>query len=190
MKSFGDRVPVAGRAPASDTDPGAQPAFRRVLVPVEDASQAEHVVELARRAGASEVRALHLNLREIAGGRRFTLETDSEASRAVEAAVFELRMAGIGASGQVRHALVGKVAEAIVAEAIEWGADLIMLGIPRRGELATRLFGSVTLRVLKHAPCPVLVASAGSDRLHREPRAEDEHAARGRSEDLSTASAR
>jgi len=198
MKSFGDKVPVGDRVPASDTATRTQPVFRRVLVPVEDASQVEHVVELARRAGVSEARVLHLNLRESIGGRRFALETESSASYVVEATVFELGMAGIGASGQVRHALVDRAAEAIVAEAIEWGADLIVLGFPRRGELATRLFGSVTLRVLQHAPCPVLVASsAGRDRLHRveesvtpvtdpDPEVDDDHPARGRSDDLST----
>jgi nucleotide-binding universal stress UspA family protein len=106
-----------------------------------------------------EARVLHLNLRESYGGRRFPLETDATASYAAEAAVFELRMAGMAASGQVRHVLIGKTAEAITAEAKEWGADLIILGPSRRGQLASRLRGSVTLNVLQHAPCPVLVAS-------------------------------
>jgi nucleotide-binding universal stress UspA family protein len=202
MMSFGDRVPVSDRVPASDTETRTQPVFRRVLIPVEDASQVEHVVELARRAGVNEARVLHLNLRESIGGRRFALETESSASYVIETTVLELGMAGIGASGQVRHALVDRAAEAIVAEAIEWGADLIVLGFPRRGELATRLFGSVTLRVLQHAPCPVLVASsAGRDRLHRveesvtpvtgpDPDVDDDRPARGRSDDLSTTSVR
>jgi len=168
MMSSSARLPVADRRPASDTDTRSQPVFRRVLIPVEDANQARHAVELARRAGAGEARVLHLNLRESIGGRRFALETESAASRVVEATVFELRMAGIGASGQVRHALVDRAGEAIVAEAVEWGAELIVLGYARRSELATRLFGSVTLRVIQHAPCPVLVASsAAGDRLHR-----------------------
>jgi nucleotide-binding universal stress UspA family protein len=168
MMGFDDGAPVHDTVPANGTDTGKRPALRRALIPVADASQVENVVELARRAGVSEARVLHLNLREIAGGRRFTLETESEASEVVEAAVFELRMAGIASSGQVRHALVGRAAQAIVAEAAEWGADLIVLGLPRRGEFATRVFGSVTLRVLQHAPCPVLVASpAGTGRLHR-----------------------
>ena len=168
MMSFDDRVLVDDTAPASDTDTRSQPVFKRVLVPVEDASQMEQVVELARRAGASEARVLHLNLRESIRGQRFAIETESSASGVVEAAVLELGMAGIAASGQVRHALVDRAAEAIVADATEWGADLIVLGFPRRSELVTRLFGSVTLRVLQHAPCPVLVASpAGKDRLHR-----------------------
>src|SRR5216683_1503632 len=194
----GDRMHVGEKVPASDTKTRTEPIFRRVLVAVEDASQVKQVVELARGAGASEARVLHLNLRESIGGRRYALESDSAAVYAVEATVFELSMAGIGASGQVRHALVDRAAEAIVAEAIEWGADLIVLGFPRRGELATRLFGSVTLRVLQHAPCPVLVASsAGRDRLHRveesvtpvtgpDPDVDHNHPARGRSNDLST----
>jgi nucleotide-binding universal stress UspA family protein len=165
MRTFEDSVPVSDTAPASGTD--ARQVFRRVLIPVDDASQVEHVVELARQAGASEAHVLHLNLQENIGGRRFPLETAPAASGIVEAAVLELSMAGIGASGQSRRALVDRAAEAIVAEAAEWGADLIVLGVPRRSELATRLFGSVTLRVLLHAPCPVLVASpAGSQRLH------------------------
>jgi len=99
----------------------------------------------------------------------------------------------LGQTGSHRRA-----AEAIVAEAIEWGADLIVLGFPRRGELATRLFGSVTLRVLQHAPCPVLVASSsGRVRLRRAEESvtpvpgpdtdvDGDHLARGRSDDLRT----
>ncbi len=178
MMSFGDGVPVRDTGSANGTDTAARPALRRVLIPVADTSQAQDVVE--------------------AGGRRFPLETESEAAEVVEATVFELRMAGIASSGQVRPALVGRVAQEIVAEATEWGADLIVLGFPRRGELATRLFGSVTLRVLEHAPCPVLVASpAGQRRLRRvapvttaAPGAHGDHPAAGQDDNLSAAPAR
>ena len=67
-------------------------------------------------------------------------------------------MAGIAAAGNVRPAIVDRVAEAILAEAEAFGADLIVLGSPRRGEVATRLFGSVTLRVLRRSSCPAIVA--------------------------------
>ncbi|HEX3492406.1 MAG TPA: universal stress protein [Streptosporangiaceae bacterium] len=43
---------------------------------------------------------------------------------------------------------------------------LIVLGRPRRGELATRLLGSVTMRVLRRSSCPVIVPP------RREPRRE------------------
>src|SRR5215471_5872651 len=146
------QMPVDDKALAADTHTTTQPLYQRVLIAVADADQVGPVVELARRAGVREARVLHLNLRETYGGRRFPLETDAAASYAAEAAVFELRMAGMTASGQVRHAVIGKAGEAITAEATEWGADLIILGPSRRGELATRLLGSVTLHVLQHTP--------------------------------------
>ncbi len=173
------KMPVDEKVLAGDTPTTTQPTYQRVLIAVADASQVGSVVELARRAGVGEARVLHLNLRESYGGRRFPLETDAAASYAAEAAVFELRMAGMAASGQVRHALIGKAAEAITAEAAEWGADLIILGPSRRGELATRLRGSVALGVLQHAPCPVLVASpADKTDAHRGAPAESAAAVR------------
>jgi nucleotide-binding universal stress UspA family protein len=83
-------------------------------------------------------------------------------------------MAGIAAAGEVRYAIVDRVAEAILREAAEFEADLIVLGRPRRGELATRLLGSVTMRVLRRSSCPVLVAP------RREPRREETTAAEAR----------
>jgi nucleotide-binding universal stress UspA family protein len=76
-------------------------------------------------------------------------------------------MAGIAAAGNVRPAIVDRVAEAILAEAEAFGADLIVLGSPRRGELATRLLGGVTLRVLRRSSCPVIVAPRHGP--HRQP---------------------
>lgn len=153
------QMPADGKVLAPGTQATTPPLYQRVLIAVADAGQVGPVVELARRAGVREARVLHLNLRESYGGRRFPLETDAAASYAAEAAVFELRMAGMTASGHVRHAAIGKTADAITAEATRWGADLIILGPAHRGEFATRLLGSVTLQVLQHAPCPVLVAS-------------------------------
>lgn len=170
------QMPVHDKVLAADTQTTTPPLYQRVLIAVADADQVGPVVELARRAGVREARVLHLNLRESYGGRRFPLETDAAASYAAEAAVFELRMAGMTASGQVGHVMIGKAAEAITAEATEWGADLIILGPSRRGEFAARLRGSVTLHVLQHAPCPVLVASpAGTADPHHVAAAE--HAA-------------
>jgi hypothetical protein len=156
-------VPTAEVLPANGTEIKREQAFKRVLIPVLDPSKVHGAIELARLAGATEARVLHLSLQEYAGGRRFPIETESSASYVVEATIFELQMAGFGASGAVRRAPVDRAAEAIVAEAAEWGADLIVLGHSRRGKLATRLFGSVTLSVLQHAPCAVLIADAAAN---------------------------
>ena len=162
MTSLQDRVLAHDTAAASETGARPMSEFKRVLVAVADASQVDVVADMARRAGAGQARVLYLNLRETYGGRRFALEAESSAADVVETAVLELRLAGIEASGQVVHAIIDKAAEAIIGEAIDWDADLVVLGPGRRGEFATRLFGSATLRVLKHAPCPVLVAPSAT----------------------------
>src|SRR4029077_16514966 len=47
--------------------------------------------------------------------------------------------------------------------------DLVVWGRPRGGELATRLLGSVTTRVLRRSSCPVIVAPRRTPRKHTVP---------------------
>jgi nucleotide-binding universal stress UspA family protein len=139
--------------------------FARILVAIDDFSQSQAVLDLAKGAateGVSEERALHLRVREVSGFRWYSRETKKEASFVADAATFELRMAGLAAGAGVRYVAVDRVAEAILAEAEDFGADLIVLGRPRRGEVLTRMFGSVTLRVIRRSRCPVLVAQRRS----------------------------
>lgn len=51
----------------------------------------------------------------------------------------------------------GVAAQEIVKTAKDVGADLIVVGSHGAGFLATVLVGSVAARVIRHAPCPVLV---------------------------------
>jgi nucleotide-binding universal stress UspA family protein len=135
--------------------------FSRVLATFDDRSQLHEVLGLVHDVaaeGVTEVRALHLRLREVSGYNWRSLETDEQASFVAEAATFELRMAGLSAGGVVRHAAVDRVAQAILREAEAFDAQLIVLGSPRRGELLARLFGSVTHRVIQRSACPVIVA--------------------------------
>src|SRR5262249_4090498 len=98
MMSFSGGMPAHDTMLADGTHPAARPALRRALIPAADTSELENVVALARRAGVSEAHVLHLNLREIAGGRRFTLETETAASEIVEPALFELPIAPLSSS--------------------------------------------------------------------------------------------
>lgn len=135
--------------------------FSRVLATIDDMSQCQEVLDLVSDVateGATEVRALHLRLREVSGYNWRPLETGDQASFVAEAATFELRMAGFSAGGVVRHAPVDRVAQAILREAKAFDAQLIVLGSPRRGEVLARLFGSVTHRVIQRSACPVIVA--------------------------------
>lgn len=135
--------------------------FTRILVTIEDFAHSRAVLDLVKAVateGVTEVRALHLRERELSGFAWYARESSSDASLVADAAVFELRMDGLAAGGGVRAAVVDRVAEAILAEAVLFGADLIVLGPPRRHELTARLFGSVTQRVLQRSACPVIVA--------------------------------
>ena len=135
--------------------------FAKILVAIDDVSQSQAALDMVKEVateGGTEVRALHLRVRELSGYRWYSRETRNEASFVAEAATFELRMAGLSVGGGVRHVAVDRVAEAILAEAEAFDASLIVLGSPKRGELLTRLFGGVILRVVRRARCPVLVA--------------------------------
>jgi nucleotide-binding universal stress UspA family protein len=61
----------------------------------------------------------------------------------------------------------GHAAEAVCDTAAQRGADMIVIGSHGWGAMMSLIFGSTTLGVLQHAPCPVLVvrdqpdASAG-----------------------------
>src|SRR5689334_346222 len=136
--------------------------FSRIVVAVQTPEQSRAALDLVRQVateGVTEVQVLHLRERELSGPTWYSRESHDDASYVAEAAIFELRMAGIAAAGKIRHAIVDRVAEAILAEAEAFEADLIILGSPRRGEVATRLFGGVTLRVLRRSACPVIVAA-------------------------------
>jgi nucleotide-binding universal stress UspA family protein len=139
--------------------------FSRIVVAVEAPGQSQPALDLVRQLatdGVTKVHVLHLRERELSGYTWYSRESGQEASYAAEAAIFELRLAGIAAGGNVRNAVVDRVAEAILTEAKAFEADLIVLGRPRRGELASRLFGSVTMRVLRRSSCPVIVAARQS----------------------------
>lgn len=55
------------------------------------------------------------------------------------------------------EAITGETREAIVQEAENWGADLIIVGSHGRGFWGRMLIGSVSDAVVRHAPCSVLV---------------------------------
>ncbi len=70
----------------------------------------------------------------------------------------------VGAEGSVRTIFADgatDAAEVLVADAIATSADLIVIGAHRGPAGVPRSIGSVTHKVLRHAPCPVVVVKAG-----------------------------
>jgi nucleotide-binding universal stress UspA family protein len=86
-------------------------------------------------------------------------EARASGERIVEHARERLRAAGRGATTDVR---VGVPADEVITAAQEARADLLVVGAANRSAVGRLLLGSVSGRVLSHAPCSVLVArSAG-----------------------------
>ena len=76
-----------------------------------------------------------------------------------ELGAFLQRTDGGATAGRVR---LGEPAAEIVAEAVEWGADLLVLGTHGRGGISRFLIGSVAESVLRGALCDVLVIPAAA----------------------------
>src|SRR5215469_15153419 len=94
--------------------------FARILVAIDDLGESQAVLDLAKDVateGVTQVRALHLRVREVSGFGWYSRESRNDAAFVADAATFELRMAGLAAGGSVRYAAVDRVAEAILAEA-------------------------------------------------------------------------
>ena len=67
-----------------------------------------------------------------------------------------------GLSCELRSVTHPSPAVALCEQASEWKADLCVVGTHGRGGLSRLLLGSVAERVVRHAPCDVLVARPGA----------------------------
>jgi nucleotide-binding universal stress UspA family protein len=86
------------------------------------------------------------------------LTADAEAAAGALLPLFKNRGAAVES-----RVMVGDPRQEIVQLADDWSADLIVLGARGLGALATAVLGSVSLGILRHAPCAVLV-------VHPQPR--------------------
>jgi nucleotide-binding universal stress UspA family protein len=105
-----------------------------------------HAAAYARRDGARIV---------IAHARTHAIEPAVEHTLQERAA--ELAGEGIAATIAIRPAVTGREADILAEVAVEEGADLIAIASRGRGPFTGAVLGSVTLRLLSMAPCPVLV---------------------------------
>lgn len=81
--------------------------------------------------------------------------TTAYADSTMLAVVERLRASGASVEGVV---LAGRAASAIIDDALEFRADLVIVGSRGHGTIASLLMGSVSSEVVDHASCPVLVA--------------------------------
>ncbi|MFN2542345.1 MAG: universal stress protein [Chthoniobacterales bacterium] len=87
------------------------------------------------------------------------LESKSELGINLRSQKQDLEKMGVAAEVRIRH---GLVVDQVFAEARENSYDLIVTGSSQaRGMLRHYIMGDLTLSILNHADCPVLVARAG-----------------------------
>lgn len=152
--------------------------LRRVLAATDFSPAAEvavqHAAGIAARAGA-ELRLLH------AVGARATLaapepapplmvsdpEERASAARLLEEQAAPLRARGIAVSQVVAF---GNPAQAIHAETMAWGADLVVVGTRGHSGWRHLLLGSTAEQVVENADCPVLTVHAADAPHERETR--------------------
>ena len=143
--------------------------IRKILVPIDFSDSASNIIEwaayLARESKSKLVlfHAYHLpvEFQQLEGAYLppdFWANVKSEAEASLARYETELRESGHSVESVVRE---GYAATAIVDEANELGADLIVIGTHGLSGLKHMLLGSVAERVVQKAPCPVLTVKAG-----------------------------
>jgi nucleotide-binding universal stress UspA family protein len=132
--------------------------LERILLAVDESEHARKAVPAAielARAGGGTVHALHV--RELAFAPATVVgDSREEAEQLVAGVVEELRQAGVKAEGTVRTA-TGGPAQAILEQARDLDATMIVVGSRGLGPLGGLLLGSVAHKILQLATCPVLV---------------------------------
>jgi len=143
----------------------------RLLLPYTDSESAERALETVAELPfpfTAEVCVLHLTEWATYGrGGRFFFETPEESVSLTRCAVEKLRLHGLEASGLVQNCARGRVPSEVVVKANELSANAIVVGARRRPLITAALFGSVSLSVVRHAKCPVILVH--SSRRHLEP---------------------
>ena len=123
--------------------------------------------KLAKAVGASvtllhvmaEPPAIYADLVQLEEDVERLLQSKSELGMNLSAQKADLEKLGVAAEVRIRH---GIVVDQVFAEALEKSYDLIVTGSSQaRGRLRHYIMGDLTLSILNHASCPVLVARAG-----------------------------
>jgi nucleotide-binding universal stress UspA family protein len=147
--------------------------YRRILVATDGSAPAaralDEAIELARGQNA-KLRIVHVvdeglvlpaefpsaNLAEV----EQKLRTDGEAL--LKAALARARDAGVDAETVLVEEMGWQSGPAIVEQAANWPADLIVCGTHGRRGIGRLLLGSDSEYVVRHTPVPVLLLRAGA----------------------------
>jgi len=144
---------VRGPSPASEHE------SKRVVLAIAGGDDIEPGVAAAVAAAAapgSAVLVLHVAQTLYAAQGLTYVERDEEIQETLARATTLLTDAGVATNAIV--ASPGPVAQKVIEVAAKWGADIIVIGSGRMGDLGSLLLGSVTHSLLRTSDRPVLVA--------------------------------
>ena len=136
-------------------------------------------IDIARMTGAA-LEVLHVNLEamwvlpppgDVVAAPVDMTEVLANSSMQLDAAVGRVRAAGIQCTGVSE---TGRTDAEIVDYARKRGAGLIVVGSHGRHGIGHVLIGSVAEKVVRHAPCPILVVPAGEQDMPRVSSDDDE----------------
>jgi nucleotide-binding universal stress UspA family protein len=165
LGSVAEAMVESGRAPVlcvREPAHGAALPYRRILVPTDLTGRSRQAfplaAQLAGRFGA-EVIALHAAAVPQGGGESGTAGVSYEVEDHLpsEERLRAFLMPEFYGLRIVPRLFVGAAWDRIVESARVERADLIVMSTHGRDSLADRVLGSHAERVLRHAPCPVLV---------------------------------
>jgi len=134
--------------------------YERILVPVDFSDQSLGALQTARMlAGddASRLCVLHVPEPLHVDWHADTTAIQKEAHKVVRDVLAKFVRAEFGDAEPKSLFIPGKPVDVIVKHATTMKADLIVLGTQGRTGLPRALIGSVAERVVRHAPCAVLV---------------------------------
>ncbi|WIV68656.1 universal stress protein [Natrialbaceae archaeon AArc-T1-2] len=148
--------------------------FDRVLVPTDGSAEVERAIEYAADLASAHdatIRAVYVVNTASYGG--LPMETSWDGI------VTTLRDEGQEAVARVEEVvedvpvetaiLEGSPSRVIVEEATAWNCDLVVMGTHGRGGIDRLLLGSVTERVVRSAPVPVLTITVDESDLEDVP---------------------
>jgi nucleotide-binding universal stress UspA family protein len=135
--------------------------FNHLLLAIDESEQSQRALAVARdlaTATKGDVQVVHVR-EAVSEGRSGPIwhEGSQNATSIVDAAVAELKTAGVEATGSVRDSIRGVTAQEINDAAHEAQASLIIMGNRGHSQLTDILIGSVVHDVLSHGTLPVLV---------------------------------
>ncbi|MEN9888047.1 MAG: hypothetical protein RL559_84 [Pseudomonadota bacterium] len=140
------------------------PPFRKILVPVDGSSTANKALDYAlqlAKDGHAQVRALHaidelayLSSYEYSG--ELLASARQQGTQVLQNAVIAAQAQNVPADTRLVDQPGQRLGQTVADEAVQWGADLIVVGTHGRRGVGRVLLGSGAEQIIRMAPVAVL----------------------------------